>query len=215
MAVISDIAQRRALARKNPDLEYGTRRAALREAAARVFRRKGFSAAKLQDIAAEVGMDRATIYYYVSGKDELFQDVVAGASLESVLMVEALRSADGTANEKLAILIEELLGAYERHYPYLYVYVQENMSQMTGESAWSREMLGLTKRFDGAVRDIVHQGLQEGSIISSTRDDRLIANAIIGMCNWSYRWFHPKGEGDAKRVADIFIGLVLNGLNPR
>jgi len=44
-----------------------------------VFRRKGFRAAKLQDIAAEIGLDRASVYYYVSGKEELYKDVVADA----------------------------------------------------------------------------------------------------------------------------------------
>ena len=94
-----EIAQRRALAREAGDTDYQQRRAELVAAAARVFRRKGFRAAKLQDIAAEVGIDRASVYYYVSGKDELFQDVVLEAVRDNVAMAERLAGADGGAPE--------------------------------------------------------------------------------------------------------------------
>jgi TetR/AcrR family transcriptional regulator, cholesterol catabolism regulator len=208
----SDIGQRRALARKNDDPEYRIRRAELIKTAAAVFRRKGFRAAKLQDIAAEIGLDRASVYYYVSGKDELFKDVVAEAVRDNVKMVEELRAEKGLSKDKLAAFFERLMASYERHYPYLYVFVQENMAHMDEDTSWNREMRGLSRRFNDAVRDIIQKGLDEGSLSSPVRDSRLIANGIIGMCNWSHRWFQPGGPWNAKTVSASFAAIVLQGL---
>jgi TetR/AcrR family transcriptional regulator, cholesterol catabolism regulator len=208
----SDIAQRRALARKNDDPEYRLRRADLVKAAAAVFRRKGFSAAKLQDIAAEIGLDRASVYYYVSNKEELYKDVVSEAVLENVIMVEKLRTEDQPANQKLSTFIERVMGSYERHYPYLYVYVQEDMAHIDEDRAWNREMRLLGRRFNDAVRDIIQKGLDDGSLRFPVRDARLIANGVIGMLNWSHRWFQPDGQWTAKMVGETFSTMILRGL---
>jgi AcrR family transcriptional regulator len=207
------MAQRRALAQRNDDPEYRARRAELIKTAAAVFRRKGFSAAKLQDIAAEVGLDRASVYYYVSGKEELYKDVVAEAVRDNVKMVEDLRAEKQPTTSKLAALIAGLMASYELHYPYLYVYVQEDMAQMEVTTAWNREMRQLGRRFSDGVRDIIQQGLDDRSLESPAQDARLIANAVIGMCNWSHRWYQPDGAWTAKTVGDTFSAMILNGLS--
>jgi len=208
----SDIAQRRALARATDDPDYRVRRAELIKTAAAVFRRKGYSAAKLQDIAAAAGLDRASVYYYVSGKEELYKEVVAEAVRDNVAMVERLRSTEASAPSKLSAFVEGLMASYERHYPYLYVYVQEDMTHMSGDTAWTREMRSLSRRFDTAVRDIIQKGLDDGSLAAPVEDARLLANAVIGMCNWSHRWFQPGGSFTAADVGRLFSALLLQGL---
>jgi hypothetical protein len=40
----------------------------------------------------------------------------------------------------------------------------------------------------------------------------LLADAIIGMCNWLYRWYKPGTNGfTPDQIADQFIGLLENG----
>jgi hypothetical protein len=41
---------------------------------------------------------------------------------------------------------------------------------------------------------------------------RLMAVGIIGMCNWSHRWFDPNRGTDGSKVATAFSDLVLNGM---
>lgn len=214
MTKASDIAQRRALAKANDDPEYRLRRAELLEAAARVFQRKGLRAAKLEDMAKEFGKDRASLYYYTSGKEELFEEVVAEAVRDNVRAVERLVGSGGAADAKLAVLIRTLMESYTKHFPYLFVYIQEPMTHLDSGTPWHVEMLGLQRRFDKAIRGIVQQGLDEGTLVSPIKDARIIANGIIGMCTWSHRWFHPKADG-AEQVAKVFAATVLQGLSPR
>ena len=80
---MSRIYERRKQAQADPAAEYSQERRILLEAAARVFQAKGFDGACMNDVAAESGTDRATVYYYFTrkyyftSKRELFQAVIA------------------------------------------------------------------------------------------------------------------------------------------
>ncbi len=52
-------------------------RQAILDAAERVFAEVGFSAARLEDVAEEVGIRRPSIIYYFAGKQELYDEVEA------------------------------------------------------------------------------------------------------------------------------------------
>ena len=70
----------RSLAQNEPRL--GARaertRAAILQAAEDVFAERGFAATRLQDVAARVGIRRASIVYYFKDKRELYDAVLAG-----------------------------------------------------------------------------------------------------------------------------------------
>jgi hypothetical protein len=35
---------------------------------------------------------------------------------------------------------------------------------------------------------------------------------IIGMCNWTYRWFRVEGRSSLTEIGDQFARLAVNGL---
>ena len=208
----SNISRRRLLARKSDDQNYRNQRKELIDAAARVFRRKGFQAAKLQDIAEEIGKDRASLYYYTSGKDELFQEIVAEVVLGNVEMVEKLYAQELPSTSKLRYLCTRLMASYEAHYPYLFVYIQEPMTQLDGSTEWGLMMKSLQGRFDEATKGIIRQGIEDGSFRISSNHITMIANAILGMLHWSHRWFQLEKGMSGESIGLIFADLVLNGL---
>jgi len=76
-------------------------RAALLAAAERHFAERGFEAARLEDIAADVGIKRAAIFYHFSDKHELY-----AAVLEEVLdPAIAVLPAKGSAAERIEAAI--------------------------------------------------------------------------------------------------------------
>lgn len=211
----SNIARRRQLAKENGELEYKQKRAQLVEVAGRVFREKGYEGASINDFAQEVGIDRASIYYYISGKDELFQEIVLSAVTEQVSMVEHIRNGNASPQDKIRTFLISLMHSYEEHYPYLYVFLQEDMARLTSKNiSWAKEMRTLTERFYDATSEIVDEGLRLNAIQTSGTSPRLIAFALIGMCAWSHRWFRPAGKMSAEDIGEHFAAMVLNGLLP-
>jgi TetR/AcrR family transcriptional regulator, cholesterol catabolism regulator len=209
--VASSISSRRLNARNAAEDDYEKRRAKLVEVAAMVFREKGFNAANVDDIAKRAGIDRASIYYYYKGKKELFREMVEQAITGNVERAEEIASTADLPSAKLRRLILALFQSYERHYPYLYVYVQEDMTRlMSDQSTWSRNVRSLSKRFDVATTSIIKDGLESAEFRSSG-DAKVLAAGVIGMCNWSHRWFEP-GRHNAEDVANALADMVLQGL---
>lgn len=211
-AVNSKISTRRQNARRIAAVDYERRRAQILGAAAQVFKEVGYSAASVDEIAQRAEMDRASIYYYFSGKKELFREMVGDATTENVEMAERISIADLPSDRKLRDLITGLFQSYERHYPYLYVFVQEDMTHLArDQSAWSKKIIALNRRFDAATCKILQDGIDDG-LFSSGGDAKLLAAGVVGMCNWSHRWFEPTGKRSAGEIADTFADMILNGL---
>jgi AcrR family transcriptional regulator len=211
----SGISRRRAAALAEGGAAYAERRAEIIATAARIFREKGFHGASLADVAECLGTDRASLYYYIGSKDELFHEIVRDAGEAVTQQAEAIRDGAGTAVDKLNRLISSLMAAYSAHYPYLFVYIQEDLSKVAdGRSAWARQMTAINKRYEDAVIGIVESGFEDGSI-RPTGPARVIAYGVIGMVNWTHRWYREGASGmpSAAEIGQTFSEMVLKGLN--
>jgi hypothetical protein len=58
---------------------------------------------------------------------------------------------------------------------------------------------------------LLEQGVATGEVRSDL-DIKVTGYAILGMCNWIYRWYNPQGTLSAEEIAGIFTTLVLEGL---
>ncbi|MGH3121590.1 MAG: TetR/AcrR family transcriptional regulator [Streptosporangiaceae bacterium] len=211
----SGISRRRAAALAEGGAAYAERRAEIIAVAAKIFREKGFSGASLADVAERLGTDRASLYYYIGSKEELFHEIVRDAAEAITQQAEAIRDGAGTAVDKLRRLIGSLMAAYSAHYPYLFVYIQEDLSKVADRrSAWARQMTAINRRYEDAVIGIVESGFEDGSI-RPTGPARVIAYGVIGMVNWTHRWYREGASGmpSAAEIGQTFTDMVLDGLN--
>ncbi|MGW3472661.1 TetR/AcrR family transcriptional regulator [Saccharopolyspora sp. NPDC000995] len=215
---MSDISRRRAARAAADDPAYAQRLTEIREAAVRVFRAKGLRMSSLNDIAEELGTSRASLYYYVGSKEELFRDVVSEAVRDNIHAAEKVVCEPLPASRKLARMVELLMASFERHYPYLYVFVQEDFSKL-GEGAdlarepWDVTIREWNQRYFDLVKQVVSEGLASGDLRSSLPAG-VIANCVIGMMNSSHVWFRPNGLMDATELGEGMARMLLSGLEP-
>jgi AcrR family transcriptional regulator len=207
------IAVRRANAQAEGTEAYQERRAEITRAAAQVFHRKGYKGTTIGAVADVLGTDRASLYYYISGKDELFDDVVREVTEVNVATALAIRDGDDPAPVKLRSMIEALMASYAETYPMLYVYMRENLAEVEGpREGWSRYMRSMNKRYEEAVIAVVQQGFEEGTL-APVGSAKVVAFGIIGMVGWTNRWFSPDRSAEShEELARTFADTVLGGL---
>jgi AcrR family transcriptional regulator len=211
----SNIGKRRAAA-KAKTVSSGTyqrRREEIAAAAARVFNQKGFRGTTISAVADELNIDRASIYYYISSKEELFDEVIREASEENVAKAQRIQATDAPAGEKLRNLVRGLMGSYAATYPLLYIYIREDLKHVSDKrSAWAMQMKKINRQYDDAVTSIIEEGYRDGSF-RDIGPARLVAYGIIGMLNWTNRWFNPEtSKASTEEIADMFAELVTGGL---
>ena len=209
----SGISRRRQAARDDANPMYLQRRGEILQAAARVFKAKGLQGSNLGDIAAESGADRASLYYYVGSKEELFHELVRGAVEANLARARDIQQGAGTAPDKLRELLDALMVSYAVHYPILYVFIQENLSHVPDKHAdWARDMRRINKDYEQIVVDLVTEGMAVGTI-RRTGEPWVVAYSLLGMIGWTSRWYNPETcTASPQEIAATFADTLLIGL---
>jgi len=209
--MVSSIGRRRTNARREATPGYSERRQRLLRAAADVFKQKGFQAASINDIAERFGGDRASIYYYYASKHEIFIDLIQQAVEEVVVLAENVANSGLSATERLRDIFVKTLDAYERHYPYMYVYIQEDMRKVPGDgTSAGKELQDLGRRYEEAVQQVIDEGMESGEFRASL-DAQMMKFAVIGALNWTHRWHVVAGRLSGAEIGMTFTDLFLNG----
>jgi AcrR family transcriptional regulator len=209
----SGIGKRRAAAKLDSAPNYDKRRKEISEAAARVFNRLGFRGTTISAVANELSIDRASLYYYISSKEELFDELVREVSDNNLAMAQKIQAGEGSPPEKLEGLILDLMAAYARSYPILYIYIRENLADVSDKrSKWAKYMKRVNHDYDAAVISIIEEGYSDGSF-QYIGPARVVAFGILGMVGWTNRWFDPDTSVvSAAEIGRVYADLIINGL---
>lgn len=209
----SGIGQRRATAQGQKNAGYEDRRNEILKAAATLFRTGGYRGTSIGKIASAVGTDRASIYYYFSSKEEVFDILVTDVVKANLAIAEGIRDSAAPAPEKLRSLVVGLMMSYAEHYPFLYVYLQENMAHVAPKrKAWAAEMRRVNRQYEAAVTDMIQQGIDEGTI-KAVGEPWVLAYGLMGMISWTHRWFNPQtATVDARTIGESYADVLLAGL---
>jgi TetR/AcrR family transcriptional regulator, cholesterol catabolism regulator len=209
----SRIAHRRAAALNGAASGYVDRRREILQAAAKVFKERGFRGTTISHVAEVMGSDRASLYYYISSKEDLFQEVISEAVNVNLAAAKAIHAEEAPAPEKLRRIVEGLMASYAEYYPVLYVLIQENLNHVApSRSAWAMQMKQINRQYERVLIEIIQAG-QDAGTLRNTAPAWLLAYGIIGMVGWTNRWFDPnKSPISAQEIGAAFADALLLGL---
>jgi TetR/AcrR family transcriptional regulator, cholesterol catabolism regulator len=216
MTKVSNIGKRRSVAKEDSSASYQVRRQEIAEAAIRVFNRLGFQGASVSAVAAELEIDRASLYYYISSKEELFDELVRTVVERNLEIVKQIQTSDLNPRRKLRDLITTLMTSYGEHYPLFYIYIRENLSHVSNSrSTWSSYMRKLNAETADAVIAIIEQGYADKSF-RNVGAPRVVAYGVLGIVGWTHRWFRPDhSDVSAEEIGKTYSEMLLSGLeNP-
>jgi TetR/AcrR family transcriptional regulator, cholesterol catabolism regulator len=206
----SDNARRRHERRNADRRASGERWQTILKGAAEVFRREGFARARLEDVAVEVGINRASLYYYVGTKEEL---LVALIEQPAYMMTRRCREAlesDAPADEKLRRALRAYIDDLA-NYPEVFLLFSE--SQYLAAIPEAKDIVANADAYGKTLLAIVEEGVASG-VFRNDLDPRLVMLGILGMHNWIHRWYVPGGRNTLAEIGDAFAAMTLAGLRP-
>ncbi|WP_438021738.1 TetR family transcriptional regulator [Sorangium sp. So ce233] len=154
------------------------------DAALLVFSRKGYSAATLQDVAAEAGLTRGAVYWHFKGKAELYAALVGERFAKaSEVLAEAL-SPRYSPLESIERLLTRSLEYLEQDAEYRAVLsITLFKTELTPElEPGFQQKIASQRRLVEMVADLVRKGIAAGEIDRAT-DPKAAALAAVSLVN--------------------------------
>lgn len=180
----------------------------LLDIAARMFDEKGYDRCSMAAIASEVGLGRSAIYHYFGSKDEILAALIDTEAFEPSKRLRDLAS-DRTHSpaERLRVAIVD--GVVRRlssgaRFVRLARLEAQIPDHLLADYNRSRRAI-----YDYYV-DCIEQGITAGEFREV--DAQIAAFAVIGMANWTSRWYQPGGRLSAEEIGEAMADLALAGL---
>ncbi len=181
------------------------RRAELAQTAARLFAERGYHGTSMGDIAAAMGVQKASLYSLTESKQQLLSGILqagAGAfhaALDAVddgaHAVERIRQA---LRGHLRVVGEQLdiATVFTREWRYL-------------ESPFLDEFVAERRRYEERWRELIREGVERGELRMDLRPSD-VTLLVLSAANWAYTWL-PEGA-DTDALADRFTAIVVEGI---
>jgi len=145
------------------------------EAASRVFQRKGYAGARMQEIAEEADINKSMLHYYYRSKDQLFQEVYQKEMGDFMPIIIELLNSDQDLNEK----IRNLIDAYYSHWksnpkliPFIIIEMNLNPDRFT-------DFIEQREVFPTKFEDQLQQAVDEGRVDDIAPEQLLVS--IVGL----------------------------------
>lgn len=179
-------------------------------AAAQIFRDKGYHGASMQDIADAVGLQKASLYHHVSGKQEILAAILDEALDRLIADLQPIAESSQPPEERLRRAVRQYLLRVTASADLAAVLLLEHRSL---EPPLRQEHIQRRDRYERLWRKIVHDGIASGAF--APVDEATTTFALLGVQNWLITWFRPGGRLTVEQLADGFCDLFLDGLRPR
>ncbi len=178
------------------------------EAATAIFHRKGFQAATLDEVANELGLSKAALYNYIPSKGKLLALIYNQAFEKIFHRIYEICASKVSPDEKLRQIIRDhICDIITKNIAMFWVFFAEE-NQLPGKDF--QQIREEKRKYTRLVIKIIEEGIEQG--VFRPVDSKLQAYAILGMCNWIYKWYKPDKEvSSPEQIADHFIALLERG----
>lgn len=177
------------------------------DAAAQVFRQKGFHGASMADIADAVQLQKASLYHHVASKQEILLDLLDRALEMLFEQINVIAQQPLPADEKLRQMVQVYLRLLAENSDLSAVLLFEHRSLEPDQHA---RHIPNRDRFESLWRDVLEDGVRAG--LFACPDTAIAVRALMGILNWTLTWYRPDGSLSIEQIADQYTNLLLHGL---
>lgn len=185
--------------------------AAIRRTALKLIHRQGFAAMSLRQLAAEVGIQPASLYNHIATKQDLLFEIVREHMESMLAAADATLAAapPGPIAQIEAFCAHHLLYHFERKQE---VYISNSeLRALEGQNR--TRILAMRRRYEDTLIGLLERGTGAGVI--DVPDPKVAAYAMIAALTGVCVWYKPSGRLSKQELVTIHTALLLDGIRRR
>ena len=175
--------------------------------AAELFCERGYTVTTTREIAAAAGIRQASLYYHVSGKEDLLYQICVSSLEELLAEVQAALDAVSDPLERIEALARTHLRTILRH-QIRHLTMLTELRALSGSHR--ANVVALRKQYADLVRSVLEEAQAAGAVRTDV-SARYLYLALLNILNRAVRWFRPGESLSESELARIFTSVYLRG----
>ncbi|MBR9842191.1 MAG: TetR/AcrR family transcriptional regulator [Rhodobacteraceae bacterium] len=174
------------------------------DAAARLFRARGFARSTVRELADAVGILSGSLFHHFKSKDEILFAVMEEVIIDmDASLAERLQAVEGSEARIRALIHNQLEFTHGPRADATAVLVHEwNALSPEGQAA----LLERRRRYFERWHEVFLQAREEGLVhVEPTVLQQLLHGAVV----WTAYWYDPEGQMGLQGLEDAALSLVL------
>jgi len=174
------------------------------KSAMRIINTRGYEAATMEEIAAELLMTKGSLYYYFKNKQDLMYQCHHLVLSEAVKELEEHLEKDQSVTETLKNMVDT----------HIYFAVEEKETYnllIRPDQAYDKEhlqsTLDLRKYYASLFDKLIERGIASGEF--SIKEPVIARMFILGSMNWIQQWFYPDNRLTREQLQQLFYEYIL------
>jgi TetR/AcrR family transcriptional regulator, cholesterol catabolism regulator len=174
--------------------------------ATRLFAERGYRAISMDDIAATLEYTKSVIYYYFKSKNEILWQIICRTLEKYTSDIETIRARKEDPDTMLLAMLRQHALLVMNNSEWSAIFNRE-LSELTPQQ--QQQLSRMKRGYDAIFWSVYQDGVTAGAF----RDlpVHIVIGGMLGMCNWLYTWYSPKGPMSAEEIADHFVELMRDG----
>jgi AcrR family transcriptional regulator len=179
------------------------------EAAVALFGSKGYRETSIQDIADAVGVHKASVYHYVTSKEDLLFQICQRSDADASGVVRAAEREAGAPLRRLGNFVEAYVTYCLGSIEWMRVYTRE--AHHLSPARWD-DLRAHRRSYEGYVERLLCEALGGGA--GGDTRIRETAHFIFGAINGLPDWYREDGPLAAARIAKQYARLAAAATRP-
>jgi len=177
------------------------------DAAARLFGTQPFHRVRMEDIAAEAGVGKGTLYRYFQDKDELYIALVRRGTQQLLDQLQRAVEAVPGPRQRLTALVTELIAFFDEQ-PHMLDLIQRTESLPGPDFPWRETRMELGRM----LMVLFHEASARADFV--VRDPELASLLLLGGLRNVIRFGQRPREHDLpERIIELFLRGAVRGSN--
>ncbi|WP_417365551.1 TetR/AcrR family transcriptional regulator [Glutamicibacter arilaitensis] len=176
----------------------------VQQAAVACFAQRGFAATGIRELGTAVGLNSATLYHYVGGKEDLLVGIMNDCLNAMISGAKQALSSSSDPVRQLALLMAFHVGFTATNPNTARVTEHEMRALANGSRA---KMQALRDEYEQLFADALKAGERQGSF--NTVDLGIARLALMEMGTGVSHWYRPDGRLSLAEVQLNFISLAM------
>jgi len=185
--------------------------ARLLDTASMLFASGGFTTTSIREVADAMGIEKASLYYYITSKDDLCYQIILSAHEHMLSSVR--RALDGVqgAESRLLRFIAAHIAAMLEHKNWIAVAIEQINFLDPRKRA---QIVGLRDEYEQMVRQLLADA-QHAGLLRSEIPSRYLGFALLGMITHIYPWYQEGVDPEPQALAALLADFFLHGIRSR